>query len=68
MSKLRAKCDESARRLLLTVPDVARELGISERLVWRLIASGELKPVKVSRLTRIQWTEVERVASQGVGR
>lgn len=39
---------------LLTVPDAAERLGISPRKLWRMIAVGELKSVRVgARGTRI---------------
>jgi len=32
---------------LLTIPQVSERLGISEREIWRLIAEGELRAVRV---------------------
>ena len=38
---------------LMGLSEVASHLGISERSVWRLVASGDLAPpVKVGRCTR----------------
>jgi excisionase family DNA binding protein len=40
---------------LLSVPQVAARWNIGERTVWRMIASGEIPVVKLSkRLTRIR--------------
>jgi len=39
---------------LLTVPDTAARLGVSNRTAWRLIATGAIKSVRVgARGTRI---------------
>jgi len=39
---------------LLTIPEVADRLGVSHRKLWRLIATGELKSLRVgARGTRI---------------
>lgn len=40
-------------RLLLTVDEAARRLGIGRTLVYQLISSGELGSVKVARLRRV---------------
>ena len=34
---------------LLKVSEVAERLGTSVRMVWRLIAAGDLKPLKIGR-------------------
>lgn len=38
---------------LLTVPEVAKRLRVADVTIWRLIATGELRSVKVGRLRRI---------------
>ena len=47
-------------RQLVPATEVARQLSISVRKVWRLVATGELpKPVKVgTRSTRIRQADV----------
>jgi excisionase family DNA binding protein len=47
------------RSRFLTVPEVARELGISERSVWRLIEMGELSPHRFGAATRIKREELD---------
>jgi excisionase family DNA binding protein len=38
----------------LRVRDVASRLGVSERLVWRLISTGEIRAVRIGqRSTRV---------------
>lgn len=50
---------ESKRRGL-SVPEVAQELGLSERCVWKLIAINELRAVRFGRkATRIMREDVE---------
>jgi len=40
-------------KLTLTSKEVARALGISERSVWRMAATGEIpSPVKIGRCAR----------------
>jgi excisionase family DNA binding protein len=51
--------------LLFSIPDFARELNISKRMVWRMIASGDLRSVHVGRLRRIPATELDRIAISG---
>lgn len=50
-------------RVLIRVTDAARCLSCSERMVWRLIADGDLRAVKVGRCTRIPRKELDRLAS-----
>jgi excisionase family DNA binding protein len=37
----------------MTIQEVADELGVTEKMVRRLLASGQLKKMKVGRLVRI---------------
>jgi len=43
----------TGERLLLTVEEVARRLGIGRSLAWRLVRSGELPSVRLGRLVRV---------------
>ena len=43
----------TGERLLLTVEEAARRLGIGRSLAWRLVRSGELPSVRLGRLVRI---------------
>lgn len=40
-------------RILLTVEEAARRLGIGRTLAWRLVRDGELPSVRLGRLVRI---------------
>lgn len=42
-------------RLLLTVEEAARRLGIGRTLAWRLVRSGELPVVRLGRCVRVPW-------------
>ena len=42
------------------VQEVAELLGICTRGVWRLVASGEVQPVKVGGATRFPASSLER--------
>ena len=44
---------EADDRLLLTVSDAARRLGISRSLFYELLAAGEIESIRVGRLRRI---------------
>ncbi len=55
------------RRFLHSIPRFAAEVGLSERSVWRLIAAGKIKSIKISiGRTVIPDDELERVLSKGV--
>ena len=43
----------TGERLLLTVEEEARRLGIGRSLAWRLVRSGELPSVRLGRLVRV---------------
>jgi excisionase family DNA binding protein len=43
----------TGERLLITVEEAARRLGIGRSLAWRLVRSGELPSVRLGRLVRI---------------
>lgn len=45
--------DTTGERLLLTVEEAARRLGIGRSLAWRLVRSGELPSVRLGRLVRV---------------
>jgi excisionase family DNA binding protein len=38
---------------LSTVPELAREWGVCERTIWRLIADGELEALRIRRAVRV---------------
>ena len=43
----------TGERLLITVEEAARRLGIGRSLAWRLVRSGELPSVRLGRLVRV---------------
>lgn len=44
---------------LLTMPEVAERLRVSERTVRRLVASGQIRVVKIGRRSLVAESEVE---------
>ncbi|MBK7406131.1 MAG: helix-turn-helix domain-containing protein [Phycisphaerales bacterium] len=56
----------ASEKLLATIPEAARRWSVSERMVWKAIAEGTVKIVKLGRATRIPISEVERVAREGL--
>ncbi|MBK8233119.1 MAG: helix-turn-helix domain-containing protein [Candidatus Eisenbacteria bacterium] len=53
-------------KVLCSVPEAARRLSVSERLIWRAISEGILEVVRLGRATRVRVEEVERVAREGL--
>jgi excisionase family DNA binding protein len=49
---------------LLSIPQIATILGISERKTWLLIHSGELESVMIGRLRRVPKKELERYIAE----
>lgn len=47
---------------LLKVADVQHLLSISRGTVYKLVASGALKPVKIGRSVRFKEVDVEKIA------
>jgi excisionase family DNA binding protein len=45
---------------ILTIPQVAEYLSVSERTVWRMIADGRLATIKFGSSTRIRESELSR--------
>jgi excisionase family DNA binding protein len=45
----------------LNVREFARETGTSERLVWTLVARGEIRTYRLGRVVRIPRGELERL-------
>jgi excisionase family DNA binding protein len=58
--------DVPAPRRLLTVPEVADELRVSERHARDLVARGAIASIRVGRLRRVRRDELERVLRDGV--
>jgi excisionase family DNA binding protein len=49
---------------LLTIPEVAAQLRVSERFVWRLLAERWLPRTKIGNVTRIQQAAIDRYIKQ----
>ena len=58
-------------RLLLSVPEAARRLGISRSLFYELIAAGEIQTLHIGRLCKVStaaldnFIEGRRIANHG---
>lgn len=50
---------------MLTVPEVAERLRVSEPTIRKLIVDGKLKAIRVGRQFRIPADEVERFMAAG---
>ena len=50
--------------LLLNPTEAARTLRISERSLYSLVQSGQLKPIRIGRSVRISLTELERFITE----
>ena len=49
--------------LAVAVPEAAAMIGISESMLWRLLAAGDIAKVKIGRRTVIRVVELERFLS-----
>ena len=58
MTKAQYKRENS---LTLTVPEAARELGISSYLAWSLVRKGELPSIKLGKLVRVPRAKLLKV-------
>jgi excisionase family DNA binding protein len=57
------KTQTEGTQLLYSVSQVAGVLSLSESRIWELLASGELRGVKIKRSRRITRAELERYVS-----
>lgn len=44
---------------LLTIPEVARRLAVSERQVWRFIAEGDIPAIRLRGSTRVAESDLD---------
>jgi excisionase family DNA binding protein len=53
---------DSARPLQsnFSIPETARDLGISERQIWKLLAAEEIRSFKIGKRRLIPRTEIQR--------
>jgi excisionase family DNA binding protein len=52
--------------MLTTLPEAARQLGLSTRTLERMIAEGKISTVKVGRARRIRVRDVIAIAEHGL--
>jgi excisionase family DNA binding protein len=64
-SSARDVADSSDSAKLVRVQDAARELTLSVRMVWRLIAQGELETVRFGRAVRVKRSSIDALLSRG---
>lgn len=57
--------EPSGSTKIVRVKDAARELTLSVRMVWRLIAEGELETVRFGRAVRVKRSSIEALLSKG---
>jgi excisionase family DNA binding protein len=57
--------DTNLQTFAITVKDAAVMLGVSPRTVWRMIADGQLKVVRMRRCTRLLLAEVTKCLNGG---
>lgn len=48
-----------------TIPETADALSISARSVWRLIAAGELKSIRIGRARRVCAASLSQFVAKG---
>jgi excisionase family DNA binding protein len=48
-----------SNKLLLTVPEAARSLGLCRSFVYELVRAGELTSVKIGRARRVPFAALE---------
>jgi excisionase family DNA binding protein len=58
--------DDAGTDRLLTGPDAARLLKVSESMVAKLRRSGDLETVHVGRAARVRLSDVERIIREGL--
>jgi excisionase family DNA binding protein len=57
---------EQAPPVLIDAAELARQMGISERTLWRLLSARKVpEPVRIGRNTRWRLAEVSRWIEQG---
>lgn len=64
-----APSDRTPQTELLTIPQVAARLSLSQRAVWAMIADGRLPAIRLGhRATRVDATDVERLIAEARAR
>jgi excisionase family DNA binding protein len=68
MSSVDTKREASPSRRLWSVKETADSLGVSCRTIWRMIALGELKSVRIGRCVRILPASADTLIERGGSR
>lgn len=50
----RSKHQKEMSQLLYSVPEVASVLSLSERLIWKLVRTGDIKSFKIGAARRVE--------------
>ena len=53
------------RAVLISVPNAARTLGVSARMIWRLVAKGQLCVVRLGRRSLVTVESIEALVEKG---
>lgn len=53
------------RPALTSITYAAHRLGVSVRMVWRLVADGHLRVIHIGRSARIRVSDIDRLAQFG---
>lgn len=56
----------NTERALLTVPQVADRLNVTQACIRRWILERKITTIKLGRLTRIPFTEIDRLMTAGL--
>ena len=64
---MRDKETQATPKLLLRVPEAAEALALSRAKVYQMLASGQLKSVKIGAATRIPIGALQRLVAQLCG-
>lgn len=55
--------NDPQRERLITMAEVARRLSVDRTTVGRWVRAGQVPALRVGRVIRLSWTEVQRVAA-----
>jgi excisionase family DNA binding protein len=58
--------DRRAERLL-RIEDIADRLAVSRSMAWKLIATGELRAVRIGRAVRVRPADLEAYIERATG-
>ena len=60
----RAADNKKGAALLVSPEEAATALGIGRTLLYELLATGELRSVKIGRARRVRWSDLETYVEQ----